>query len=165
VKKTILLFVAMIFFPLVTYATSLVDTLDRIYKTTDFPEEKVVVRMEVMTTLPETKGERGEDVLIQAYMLHRKLLSVLTNNHWSASNTLETDVLSVDPIVLEPEHRRNLRSLEDLQFRVYLYACDFPMRKYRGSNIDHFFQRDIFDKAEDCFAYDYGLQGRNYPYQ
>ena len=74
-------------------------------------------------------------------------------------------MLKVNSIVLEPAQRSNLKSLEDLRFRAYLYACDFPVRKYRGGNIDHFFQRDIVDKAEDCFAHDYDLQGRNYPYQ
>ena len=50
-----------------------------------------------------------------------------------------------------------------MSLKAFVHQCDYPMRKYRGGDINELFKR-IVEKLEEYFTVDEKLQGKNYPY-
>jgi len=163
--KYILLLVGLVMFaPSLTSATEIVDTLDKTFKTISYPEEEVVVRIAIKTQVYEERGERVEETWLQSMMLHRKLLSVMLKNGWKQEDPLQVDTVNVGDIQLETGRGMTLKLKETLRLKAFLSPCDNYIVKYRGGDLNNFFQKTVIEKTEYCFTYDEHLQGKNYPY-
>lgn len=145
-------------------ATTLVDSLNKQFKTTSYPNEEVVVRITLQTEIPDIVGDRTEDSVLLAYKTQAKLVSVFKKNGWQPEDSLLADVIDVGLVELKLGKGTNLKFKETLRLKAFVYQCDFPMHKYRGGNIEKFFEGQVLEKAEECFTADDKLQGKNYPY-
>ena len=163
-KHVLLLLSLVILFPNRSFATELIDQLDKTYKTADYKEEEVVVRIAIKTQIYEERGEQREGTWLQSMKVHRKLLSTMMNNGWHREDPLLVDVIDVGDIQLETGRGMNLKFKDTLRLKAFLSPCDNYMVKYRGGSIDKFFQKTVIDKTEECFTYDEHLQGKHYPY-
>ena len=146
------------------FATSLSDSLIKRFKTISYPEKEVIARITLKTEVPQIKGDRMEDSVLFAYKVQSKLVSVFKKNGWHTDDPLQVDPIDAGVIELELGKGMNLKFKETLRLKAYIYQCDMPMHKYRGGNLDKFLQKDVLEKAEECFTYDEKLQGKNYPY-
>lgn len=145
-------------------ATTLSDSLVKRFKTIGYPEKKVVARITLKTDIPQIKGDRIEDSVLFAYKTQSKLVSTFKKHGWQADNLMQVDIIDAGVIELELGKGMNLKFKDTLRLKAYVYQCDMPTHKYRGGNIDTFFEKDVLEKAEECFTYDEKLQGKNYPY-
>ena len=146
------------------FATTLSDSLIKRFKTISYPEKEVVVRITLKTDVPKIEGDRIEDSVLLSYKVQSKLVSVFKKNGWNTDNPLQVDIINAGLIELELGKGMNLKFKDTLRLKAYVYQCDMPMHKYRGGNIEKFFEKQVLEKAEQCFTYDEKLQGKNYPY-
>ena len=153
-----------LFTPQFACATTLVDTLNKRFKTISYPEKEVTAQITLQTSIPEISGDRTEDSVLLAYKVQTKLVSIFKKNGWQADDPLLVDSIDAGLIELELGKGMNLKFKETLRLKAYVYQCDMPMHKYRGGKLDQFFEKDVLEKAEQCFTYDEKLQGKNYPY-
>lgn len=145
-------------------ATTLSDSLVKRFKTIDLPHQEVTARIVLTTDVPRLDGERNEDTVLLAYRTHAKLVSVFRNNGWQADDPLLIEVIDAGSISLLLDLGMNLKLKETLRLQAYVYPCDPPLFNYRGGSLEQFFQKQVLEKAEQCFTYDEKLQGKNYPY-
>ncbi|NOY12864.1 MAG: hypothetical protein GXP51_04025 [Deltaproteobacteria bacterium] len=145
-------------------ATTLSDSLLKYFKTISYPEKEVVARITLQTDIPQIEGDRVEDSVLLSYKAQAKLVSVFKKHGWQADDPLEIDPIDAGVIELKLGKGMNLKFKETLRLKAYVYQCDMPMHKYRGGDIGKFFEKDVLEKAEQCFTYDEKLQGKNYPY-
>lgn len=146
------------------FATTLSDSLIKHFKTIGYPEKEVTARITLKTDVPQIEGDRMEDSVLFAYKVQSKLVSVFKKNCWQADDPLQVEYIDAGVIELELGKGMNLKFKDTLRLKAYVYQCDMPMHKYRGGDIDKFFQKQVLEKAEQCFTYDEKLQGKNYPY-
>ena len=146
------------------FATTLSDSLIKRFKTIGYPEKEVVARITLKTDIPQIEGDRIEDSVLFAYKVQSKLVSVFKKNGWNTDDPLQVDFIDAGVIELKLGKGINLKFKETLRLKAYVYQCDTPMHKYRGGNLDKFFEKDVLEKAEQCFTYDVKLQGKRYPY-
>ena len=145
-------------------ATTLVDTLNKKFKKIDFPYDEVTVQITITTKLYYLRGNRNQTDFFKTLRIHEKLVHIFRKNGWFPDNPLLTDVIDVGKIELEIGEGMNLKSKRLLRLKAFVHQCDHPRKKYRGGDINEFFENTVLKKAEKCFTYDEGLQGRNYPY-
>ncbi|GEM_PF-5428022 len=145
-------------------ATTLSDTLNKSFKKISYPNDEVVASITIQTEIPDISGHRIKDSVLLAYKTQAKLVSVFKQNGWHKADELLADSIDAGLIELELGKGMNLKFKETLRLKAYVYQCDMPMHKYRVGNIEKFFEKDVLEKAEECFTYDEKLQGENYPY-
>ena len=145
-------------------ATTLSDTLSKRFKKISYPNDEVVATITLQTEIPDISGDRIKDSVLLAYKTQAKLVSIFKQNGWQKADMLLVDSIDAGLIEVKPEDGLNLQHKPRLQFKAYVYQCDMPMHKYRGENLDKFFEKQVLEKAEQCFTYDEKLQGKNYPY-
>lgn len=145
-------------------ATTLVDSLQKRFKKLDYPNEDVTVRITLQTHLSDKVGNQTDESVLLVYRTHAKLVSVFRNNGWTGDDPLRIDGIDVGVIDLIPGPLGHGNHKGNLRLQAYVYACDPPDFKYRGGSLDAFFQKQLLEKAEQCFTYDEQLQGKNYPY-
>ena len=145
-------------------ATTLSDTLNKRFKKISYPNDEVVASITLQTEIPDISGDRIKDSVLLAYKTQAKLVSIFKQNGWQKADMLLVDSIDAGVIELELGKGMNLKFKDTLRLKAYVYQCDMPMHKYRGGSIDEFFQKDVLEKAEECFTYDEKLQGKNYPY-
>ena len=165
-NRSLLFYILLVclFAPQFTFATTLSDSLIKRFKTISYPEKEVTAQITLQTEIPEISGDRIEDSVLLAYNTQAKLVSVFKKNGWQADDPLQVDMIDAGVIELELGKGMNLKRKETLRLKAYVYQCDMPMHKYRGGKIEKFFEKDVLEKAEQCFTYDEKLQGKNYPY-
>lgn len=144
-------------------ATTLVDSLNKHFKKISYPSDEVVVKITIQTEIPDIFGESKKESVLLAYRTQAKLVSVFQQNGWNDNPLLINDI-DAGIIELELGKGMNLKLKETLRLKAYVHQCDMPMHKYRGGSIDKFFEKEVLEKAEQCFTYDEKLQGKNYPY-
>ena len=144
-------------------ATTLVDSLNKHFKKIKYPNDEVVVKITIQTEIPDISGESTKDSVLLSYNTHAKLVSIFKQNGWNDSLLLIDDI-DVGLIELELDKGMTIKSKETIRLKAFVHQCDMPMFKYRGGSIDKFFQKQVVEKAEQCFTFDEKLQGKNYPY-
>lgn len=145
-------------------ATTLSDSLVKRFKTISYPEQDVIARINLQTTIPSVRGGKVGDAVLLAYKLQSKLVATFNKAGWLHDDQVQIDPIDAGLIEIKPEEGLNLQHKPRLQFKAYVYQCDMPMHKYRGENLKNFFEKQVLKKAEQCFTYDQRLQGENYPY-
>ena len=146
-------------------ATSFVDSLQKRFKKLDYPHDDVTVRITLQTHMTDNTGNQTDESVLLVYRTHAKVVSVFRNNGWTGDDPLRIDGIDVGVIDLIPELSGHGNHKGNLRLQAFVYACDPPDFKYRGGSLEAFFQKQLLEKAEQCFTYDEQLQGKNYPYQ
>ena len=80
---------------------------------------------------------------------------------WQEDDQLQIDLLDAGLVELKIDDDMSFKGKERRRFKAHVYQCDMPMHKYRGGNLDKFFDQQVLEKAEQCFTYDEKLQGKN----
>ncbi len=145
-------------------ATTLSDTLIKTFKTAEFEPKEVVAKITLSTDIPQSQTGNPQEAVIRAYKLQAKMASVFKKAGWQEDDQLQVDPLDAGLIELKIDEGMTLGGNNRTRFKAYLYQCDRPMKKYRGENLDGFFNKKVLDTAESCFIYKEKLQGKNYPY-
>jgi len=140
-------------------ATDLVDVLRKHFKEQVFPFRERVVEIRVRTPVRYLDGNRRRDDALCTLAVHERLLRVLGRNGWRPVEDREPMPEPLDGGVLEMEvgEGADLRLRRTLRIKTFLHMCERPLRKYRGGDLDAYFQR-VVERAEECLTYDYRLQ-------
>ena len=144
-------------------ATELLDTLDKEFKSTGYPYEEKVVRMQVVTGINYMQGNQREHDILRSAKTHEKVVSVLKKHGWREDDPMLTDYLNGGKIEIVLEEGMNLKFKRTNRMFIYLHMCDQQRRKYRGQDLNEYLDKTIED-AEYCLTYENRLQGKNYPY-
>lgn len=140
------------------HATTFVDTLHKKFKRSSFPYEEVTAIISIETKLHHLKGNDIKQDFFQVLQIHRKAVDIFTRNGWRTDGEFKIDTINAGKIELEVGEGLNLKLNKTLRLKAFVHQCDWPMKKYRGGDIDEFFRNSVLEKAEKCFTHDEKLQ-------
>ena len=125
---------------------------------TTYPHKEVEIMIKVITNSNIDAGQAKENVL-HALSYHKRLCDAFKRNGWKICHPLD-EKKQVGEIELTFEPRMNIKLKENLVIRTFIYVCGSErfrnMIKYRGGNIDKYFNK-IVNKTKNCIKKTHSL--------
>jgi len=162
VNKTIFLIIASVFWASSAFAMEITDTLVKQMEESNFPHEKKMVKIRIVTKVDYLRGNEKSEDFERARKIHEMLVRNLGKAKWT-KDKYATDDIDAGTIELEIGEGLTLDLEQSLRLKVFIHQCSEPMRKYRGGDINEFFAK-IIKESEECLTYDNNLKGPNWPY-
>jgi len=139
------------------------DTLNKNFKSINYPNEEKSVTIRIKTVIEYLKGNKQEHDELQAIRIQQKVVSVFKQNGWHNDDQLLTENIDGGLIEIVPDEGMDMSLKKTNRLSIFLHMCDQPKKKYRGGDLNEYLNQ-IIEDTEYCLTYDNRLQGKNYPY-
>ena len=144
-------------------AMEITDTLNKKFKSLNYPYEEETVRLRIKTEMKYLKGNKKEYDELRAIKMQQKVVRVFKQNGWCKDDPLLIESIDGGLVEIVPGEGMDMKFKKTNRLSIFIHMCNFPKRKYRGGDLDEYLNQ-IIEDAEKCLTSDNKLQGKNCPY-